>query len=188
MLYSQRGTQKVELAQREQGVFIVWFSWFTDSVAQCRRQDERPYQLEQPSGANVQHPPGAYPPSDPSSDSFDMDSEETEDEERVSDPTQIQPSPPQQSEQQSQVQTQQQRSGGEGGSDGVEVTVQMVTDPDADVEFEDQGEMLDLAGVDWQDVNDEVDAAMMESDSEESNARASDIEVDGTPSHGATNG
>ncbi|KAI8990580.1 hypothetical protein BD414DRAFT_484090 [Trametes punicea] len=43
---AKRGTQKVDAARRRGGIKIVWLAWFTDSVALWARQDETPYLLD----------------------------------------------------------------------------------------------------------------------------------------------
>jgi len=145
---SKRGTQKVEKARLQGKVFIVWLSWFTDSVAQWKKQDERLYLLDDNRATSPSAPTASSPPSDPNAISTDTDPEELvgEGEGEVD---------------------------GDGDADDGTDTV----DPDGvDLELPEAepavnvippAEPLDLGGVDWQDVNDEVDAAMMESDSED---------------------
>ncbi|TFK41987.1 hypothetical protein BDQ12DRAFT_677487 [Crucibulum laeve] len=45
---AKRGTVKVDMARKRRGVKIVWVSWFQDSVATWKRQDETPYLLDEP--------------------------------------------------------------------------------------------------------------------------------------------
>ncbi|KIL71651.1 hypothetical protein M378DRAFT_1020729 [Amanita muscaria Koide BX008] len=112
---AKRGTVKVDAARRRGGTKIVWLSWFTDSVALWRRQDETPYLLDEPSTSTIST---AAPTSSPTMSSQQVSSE---------------------------------------------------PDPDTDEWDLDPGETpgrLVLAGIDWNDINDEVDAAMNESDDE----------------------
>ncbi len=63
------------------------------------------------------------------------------------------------------------------------------TETEQDMVVEDESRAFDLDAVDWQDVNDEVDAAMMESDSDESDDRpspsgtANEVDEASPPSH-----
>ncbi|KAF9566917.1 hypothetical protein CPC08DRAFT_627531 [Agrocybe pediades] len=110
---AKRGTVKVDMARKRGGIKIVWLSWFTDSVALWRRQDERPYLLDDP--------PLPGPSSSPITESqqlssdLDIDSEDWDQE------------------------------------------------PE---EMKDPG-MLELTAINWDDINDEVEAAMNESDDED---------------------
>ncbi|KAF8956077.1 hypothetical protein BDZ97DRAFT_221596 [Flammula alnicola] len=45
---AKRGTVKVDMARKRGGIKIVWLAWFTDSIALWRRQDEKPYLLDDP--------------------------------------------------------------------------------------------------------------------------------------------
>lgn len=114
---------KVDAARkRGSGIKIVWLSWFTDSIALWRRQDETPYLLDDPL------PSVAQPTSSGS----------------ILDPSEVPTDP-------------------ELGND----------DWDEDVTETSKAEgglvdSLNLADIDWNDVNDEVDAAMNESDDEDS--------------------
>ena len=81
IVFIQRGTAKVDAARRRGGIKIVWLSWFTDSIALWRRQDERPYLLDEPVT------PVAGPSSSPTNDSsqigssdLDLDTDEWEEE------------------------------------------------------------------------------------------------------------
>ncbi len=124
---------KVDAARRQGGIKIVWVSWFTDSIAYWKRQDETPYLMD-PEPAQAVGP--ASPPS-------------------PSDPQQISSDP----------------------------------EPDADDWDDDRrttaapGKSLTLDAVDWDEINDEVDAAMNESDdddskSEKSGARSGNVSED----------
>ncbi|CCM03635.1 uncharacterized protein FIBRA_05779 [Fibroporia radiculosa] len=109
---AKRGTQKVDAARRSGGIKIVWLSWFTDSVALWKRQDETPYLMDPdpPPQASA-----ASPPSDPH---------------------------------------------------------QISSDPEPDADDWDQeraaarGDEFALDEVDWDEINNEVEAAMNESDDE----------------------
>ena len=125
-------------------VQVVWIQWFSDCIAQWRRQDESRYLLDE-----EPVPPDAVassPPSDPNAVSSDTDPEalvgdgDDDDMEDVLEPNEGQP-PSINGSKPASVQ--------EGRGSAA---------PDGE---------LDLNEVDWQDVNDEVDAAMMESDSED---------------------
>ena len=72
----QRGTQKVEKAKSQPGIFVVWLQWFTDSVAQWKRQDERRYLLDVNDESSPQNDiASSSPPSDPNAISTDTDPE-----------------------------------------------------------------------------------------------------------------
>ncbi|KAH9486412.1 RNA polymerase II subunit A C-terminal domain phosphatase [Psilocybe cubensis] len=109
---AKRGTVKVDMARRRGGIKIVWLAWFTDSIALWRRQDEKPYLLDDP--------PVVIPASSPTteyhqlSSDLDIDSDDWDQE------------PPEMKE----------------------------TGP------------LHLEAINWDDINDEVEAAMNESDDE----------------------
>jgi len=112
---AKRGTAKVDAARRMNGVKVVWLSWFTDSLALWRRQDETPYLMDDPSTKVV--PLNSSPISDPN---------------------------------------------------------QISSDPEPDADDWDQETagpsnpgMLELNTIDWDDINDEVEAAMNESDSDD---------------------
>ena len=167
----KRGTIKVDRARKIPGIHVVWFAWFVDSIAQWRRLDEQRYLLDGSSSGRVSasssgdgEVPGvgtdtavspsapiqaSDPPSDPTAISSDTDSEEFVDEEEG-------------------------EASGSKHDDGQIPASQL--DPSGEDEgdsarFEDFDETVfeqfDLGDVDWQITNDEVDAAMMESDSEE---------------------
>ncbi|KAI0931282.1 hypothetical protein AcW1_001269 [Taiwanofungus camphoratus] len=113
---AKRGTVKVDAARRQGGINIVWLSWFTDSIALWRRQDEAPYLMdpEPPAQTSV-----ASPPSDPHQISSDPEPDADDwDEDRAAT--------------------------GDGRDAG--------------------GESLALDEVDWDEINNEVEAAMNESD------------------------
>ncbi|TDL28166.1 hypothetical protein BD410DRAFT_870451 [Rickenella mellea] len=80
---SKRGTQKVDMAQKQGGVFVVWLTWFTDSLAKWERQDERVYLLDEPTSVNPQTALAVSPPSDPTNISTDTDPEGPVDDEDV---------------------------------------------------------------------------------------------------------
>lgn len=109
---AKHGTVKVDAARKRGGIKIVWLSWFTDSIALWRRQDEIPYLLDDPSAAAPSSSPILDPhqiSSDPEPDADDWD---------------VEPAP--------------------AGSTS-----------------------LELHDIDWNDINDEVEAAMNESDDED---------------------
>ncbi|KAH8119974.1 hypothetical protein DFH11DRAFT_1500359 [Phellopilus nigrolimitatus] len=141
---SKRGTQKVEKARTMNGIFIVWLQWFSDSVARWKRQDERRYLLDD---THVVSPhvdvASSSPLSDPNAISTDTDPEalvgDGEDEEPPEDLLVVMPD-------------------SESLATSIGGSVE-VNDLDAEA-------VLDLGDVDWQVMDDEVDAAMMESDSE----------------------
>lgn len=101
------------MARRRGGMKIVWVSWFTDSVALWRHQDETPYLLDEP--------PVTGPSSSPAMDSIDISSDHDPD-----------------------------------GDDW-----------DKDPPSETGGPSLELDTINWDEVNDEVDAAMNESDDDD---------------------
>lgn len=98
---------KVDAARRRGGIKVVWLSWFTDSVALWKRQDESAYYLDEPKTLPV--------PGSTSSPTLD--------------PTQVSSDP----------------------------------EPDDDEWLDSQPVAFDVP---WDEINDEVDAAMMESDDE----------------------
>jgi RNA polymerase II subunit A-like phosphatase len=111
-LFYQRGTVKVDMARKRGGINIVWLAWFTDSIALWRRQDEKPYLLDDPPlpGSCVSPTTDAQQ----LSSDLDIDSDDWD------------------------------------------------QDP-ADVK---EAGALELADINWDDINDEVEAAMNESDDE----------------------
>lgn len=129
----KRGTQKVEKALKQGGIHVVWMAWFTDSIAQWKRQDERHYLLEDNSVTNVSAPVSSSPPSDPNGITTDTDPEGTVDDEEVEPP---------------------------------EDQSKRATAVPASLAEVNTGK-LDLGEVDWENMHDEVEAAMMESDSED---------------------
>ncbi|KAF8203863.1 hypothetical protein BJ912DRAFT_941247, partial [Pholiota molesta] len=110
---AKRGTVKVDMARKRGGIKIVWLAWFTDSIALWRRQDEKPYLLDDL--------PMSGPSSSPIAESqlissdIDLDSDDWDQD------------PP---------------------------------------EPKDAGE-LDFAAVNWDEINDEVEAFMNETDDDE---------------------
>lgn len=52
LVAAKRGTMKVDAARKKPQVQVVWLNWFTDSIALWRRQDERPYLLDDPPTPN----------------------------------------------------------------------------------------------------------------------------------------
>ncbi|KAI5124127.1 hypothetical protein M0805_000940 [Coniferiporia weirii] len=140
---SKRGTQKVEKARSLKGVFVVWVQWFSDSVAQWRRQDERKYLLDETRILSPHLDAVSSPPSDPNAISTDTDPEalvgEGDDEELLENLLSV----------------------------GTNSELRATPGEDSAEVISHDEIILDLDGVDWQDINDEVDAAMMESDSED---------------------
>ena len=143
LIVKQRGTLKVERARQLPGVFVVWIQWFTDSIAQWHRQDESRYLLDEEQAH--QDVVASSPPSDPNAVSSDTDPEALV---------------------------------GDGDDDDTEDAFDEVQIPNGSQPTPVQGEHegrnsappegeLNLNEVDWQDVNDEVEAAMAESDSED---------------------
>ncbi|KAG6333899.1 hypothetical protein ID866_5184 [Astraeus odoratus] len=108
----KHGTAKVDAARKRGGMKIVWLSWFTDSVALWKRQDESPYLLDDPTSSTASLSPNLDPhqiSSDPEPDADDWDVEPAV----VENPT------------------------------------------------------LELDNIDWNDINEEVEAAMNESDDDD---------------------
>ncbi|KAI0828927.1 hypothetical protein BC628DRAFT_1315803 [Trametes gibbosa] len=141
---AKRGTQKVDAARRRGGIKVVWLAWFTDSVALWRRQDETPYLLEPE--ARVDTVGGgearlASPPSDPQRISSDPEPD-ADDWDELGGGRTIGPLG---------VEGPTTGAGGAGGAGEGAVGA-------------DNGEGLALDEVDWDQINDEVDAAMNESD------------------------
>ena len=116
--FCQRGTVKVDTARKRGGINIVWLAWFTDSIALWRRQDEKPYLLDDPPlpGPCLSRTTDAQQ----LSSDLDIDSDDWD------------------------------------------------QDP-ADMK---EAGALELADINWDDINDEVEAAMNESDDEFDDARS----------------
>jgi len=112
------------MARKRGGIKIVWLAWFTDSVALWRRQDERPYLLDDP--------PLPAPSSSPITDNQQLSSDLDIDSE------------------------------------------------DWDQEPEDMKDpgTLELTAINWDDINDEVEAAMNESDDEDEEGGFGDMKSD----------
>lgn len=132
------------------GMYVVWMQWFTDSIARWARQEERPYIVDDTHPPTV--PTVSSPPSDPNAISTDTDPEGTVDGEEGD------------------------SVGGGKGSGGAEGKAVERSAAEAagrigtpalvaEVEGMDAAD-LNLGDVNWDDVNDEVELAMMESDSE----------------------
>ncbi|KAL1951122.1 hypothetical protein VTO73DRAFT_271 [Trametes versicolor] len=143
---AKRGTQKVDAARRRGGIKIVWLAWFTDSVALWHRQDEGPYLLDPEPRPDTGGGSGdarlASPPSDPQQISSDPEPDADDWDELVS------------------------TGSGTGraiGALGVEgpATGEGAGAGGAGATNE---EGLALDEVDWDQINDEVEAAMNESD------------------------
>ncbi|KAI0778754.1 hypothetical protein BD413DRAFT_660951 [Trametes elegans] len=152
---AKRGTQKVDAARRRGGIKIVWLAWFTDSIALWHRQDETPYLLDpepRPEGGDGADARLASPPSDPHQISSDPEPD-ADDWDELGDSSGSAASraigplgaegPPA-------------RAGGAGGTG------------EAGVGSGEEGLALDE--VDWDEINDEVEAAMNESDDDGENA------------------
>lgn len=114
----------MDAARKRGGIKIVWLSWFTDSIALWRRQDEKPYLLD-----------------DPPAPSTSMPNNQT-------------------------------------SSSPITESAQLVDSSDMDIDSDDWDQepqeagkkdtgKLELAAIDWDDINDEVEAAMNESDDDE---------------------
>ena len=118
IFFDQRGTVKVDMARKRGGINIVWLAWFTDSIALWRRQDEKPYLLDDPPlpGSCVSPTTDAQQ----LSSDLDIDSDDWD------------------------------------------------QDP---VDMKETG-ALELGDINWDDINDEVEAAMNESDDEFDDARS----------------
>ncbi|KAH7914757.1 hypothetical protein BJ138DRAFT_1078820 [Hygrophoropsis aurantiaca] len=116
---AKHGTVKVDSARRRGGIKIVWLSWFTDSIALWRRQDETPYLLDEPP---IAPPSPILDPhqisSDPEPDADDWD---------------------------------------------IEASANKVS---GSLEFDD---------INWNDINDEVEAAMNESDDDDTKSERSSV-------------
>lgn len=127
----------------------MWLQWFQDSVARWKRQDERLYLVDdEPRSTTPQPESTSSPPSDPNAISTD-----TEPEELVGD---VEAEAGEIDEDELS-----ELSKSQGDASGVPIGVTDLTP-----------EGIDLGDVDWQNVNDEVEAAMMESDSEEDDRRS----------------
>ncbi|KAI0360995.1 hypothetical protein OH77DRAFT_384561 [Trametes cingulata] len=159
---AKRGTQKVDAARRRGGIKVVWLAWFTDSVALWQRQDETPYLLEpeprpEVGGAGTGDGEGegdarlASPPSDPHQISSDPEPDADDWDELVDS-----------------------AAGGEDSGKGRALGALGVEGPRAGpAGAGGEGEAgvgaggdagLALDEVDWDEINNEVEAAMNESD------------------------
>lgn len=144
----QRGTQKIDAARRLGGVKVVWLAWFTDSVALWQRQDERLYLLDPDPQPDAGSGGGgdarlASPPSDPQQISSDPEPDADDWDElggtsggRAIGALGVEGPP-----------------AGAGGKGG---------EGEAGVGANEEGLALDE--VDWDEINNEVEAAMNESD------------------------
>ncbi|KLO11343.1 hypothetical protein SCHPADRAFT_906128 [Schizopora paradoxa] len=124
---SKAGTQKVEAARQRGNIFVVWLTWFSDSIAHWRRMDEKLYLLDENRAGSPTAPTASSPPSDPNIISTDTDPEDLVDDD-------------------------------EPGFEPRDIPEGAVATPEVPLALDD---------VDWQDVNDEVELAMLESDSED---------------------
>ncbi|KAI9068710.1 hypothetical protein FKP32DRAFT_1587477, partial [Trametes sanguinea] len=149
---AKRGTQKVDAARRRGGIKIVWLAWFTDSVALWHRQDETPYLLDpeprpDASGAGDGDDARlASPPSDPHQISSDPEPDADDWDELV--------------EGSAGGRTRAlglESAGGAGAGDGGQGG-----EGEGGVGAGEPGLALDE--VDWDEINNEVEAAMNESD------------------------
>ena len=133
----QRGTVKVDQARKRGNIAIVSQHWLTESIAQWRRLEERPYLLEEPTPAPsrptmphagpASHPISSSEPPGPSVSVVEDHSAEMDDEEE--------------DWEEEEISTYDAHKGGPGA--------------------------LELSAIDWNDINDEVDAAMNESSDDE---------------------
>ena len=169
-----------------EGVIVVWFQWFTDSVAQWRRLDEDHYALDDDNTKQESNSPlleASSPPSDPNAISTDTDPEglvgegdaDGDLDDDLEDSLSSDPSLSTYFVHYVLSFTEQMFAGqiniGAGTGIGLGISIPE-TAPDPEI-VEDVGSengadgVLNLDEVNWQDVNDEVEAAMMESDSED---------------------
>ncbi|TFK70427.1 hypothetical protein BDN72DRAFT_887951 [Pluteus cervinus] len=147
-------TTKVELARKRKGINLVWMAWFTESIAMWKRQPEGAYLIDleippESGGEGVGSSPAADSQqisSDPDPDADDWDHEP--------------------SEVQGAVAT------GDASGTGTAGTSSARTSVGRDVEG-DEAPALDLQDIDWNDINDEVEAAMNESDDEDAKSERS---------------
>ncbi|KAI0363753.1 hypothetical protein BV20DRAFT_1039761 [Pilatotrama ljubarskyi] len=163
---AKRGTQKVDAARRRGGIKVVWLAWFTDSVALWQRQDETPYLLEpEPrpdvggGGAGEGDARVGSPPSDPHQISSDPEPDADDWDELVD-----------------SAAAAGENGTGTGGGKGRALGALGVEGPRAGAGTGGAGgegeagvgaggdEGLALDEVDWDEINNEVEAAMNESD------------------------
>lgn len=154
----------MEKARSRGGIFVVWIQWFQDSVARWKRQDERLYLVDdEPHSTTPQPESASSPPSDPNAISTDTDPEELvgenegDGEAEAGEINEDELS----KELLAAVGATEETSKSQGDTSGAPSEVTDLTPED-----------LDLGDVDWQNVNDEVDAAMMESDSDDDDRRS----------------
>jgi len=114
------------MARKRGGIKIVWLAWFTDTIALWKRQDEKPYLLDDPPAlpphSSVAAASSPVEGEAGSSSDLDIDSDEWDQ----------------------------------------EPTADMGKEPGA----------LALAAINWDDINDEVEAAMNESDDDDDDGDA----------------
>jgi RNA polymerase II subunit A C-terminal domain phosphatase len=133
----QPGTAKVDQARRRGGIYIVWLSWFTDSIALWQRQPEEPYLLEGPPSM----PSTTTPPDTPTKDPMISSDLEPDDDEWDTSAMETSPT-------------------------GADVTTPASDDPQTAPPTSRVGE-LQLDDIDWNEINDEVEAAMNETDDDD---------------------
>ncbi|KAI0334357.1 hypothetical protein GY45DRAFT_1351503 [Cubamyces sp. BRFM 1775] len=164
---AKRGTQKVDAARRRGGIKIVWLAWFTDSVALWRRQDEGPYLLDpeprpRAAGAGGEGDDDddarlASPPSDPHQISSDPEPDADDwDELGVGASGSGSGSGPR-----TPAALSSEAGAGAGGAGGEGAGA---VGAGGEGGGEGGGSGLALDEVDWDEINDEVEAAMNESD------------------------
>ncbi|KAI0673709.1 hypothetical protein C8Q78DRAFT_1076690 [Trametes maxima] len=145
---AKRGTQKVDAARRRGGIKIVWLAWFTDSVAFWHHQDESTYLLDPEPRPDASGGAGdarlASPPSDPHQISSDPEPD-ADDWDQLGAGRAL-----------GALGVEGPAAGGGAGGAGREGEGAVGAD----------GEGLALDEVDWDQINDEVEAAMNESDDE----------------------
>ena len=147
----------MEKALAHGGILVVWLQWFTDSVAKWQRQDESRYLLGDERTESPARDLVSSPPSDPNAISTDTDPEalvgdgdDDDSAENLMDPL---------------------------TNNKSEMGAQENADDNLD--FDNDAE-LELDDVDWDNVNDEVEAAMMESDDDDDSRSVGSAASDGS--------
>ena len=155
----QDNTQKVDAARRYPGIRIVWLNWLTDSLALWHKQDETPYLLHPPPGADGEEGAAAAvasPPSDAHQISSDPDPDADDwDELLVADSSRAGEG------------SGDGGGGGDGGGAGAEGEGRALGPLGVEGPPDEEEERIVLDGVDWATTNDEVEEAMYESDDED---------------------
>ncbi|KZS91631.1 hypothetical protein SISNIDRAFT_456546 [Sistotremastrum niveocremeum HHB9708] len=147
LVAAKPGTLKVDMARQRGTIDIVWFQWFTDSIALWTRVDELPYLLDGPRDRGY------------SGKAVDRDTKMTASDEKVV----IERTLTEQADLLDDIDVDRL----EGEVEGIDIDVEDVDVGAGGAEGDGvESELKSIAKDTWAGATDEVDAAMMESDSE----------------------